>query len=72
MTIKSGLEEGEIVVLNPRGFPDKLALPEVLDEKQVTAKIPPKSPPPEGKEKPKVPPPSDPPGPRPAAPGGAS
>ncbi|MCU0872315.1 MAG: efflux RND transporter periplasmic adaptor subunit [Pirellulaceae bacterium] len=71
MTIKSGLEEGEIVVLNPRGFPDKLALPEVLDEKQVTAKIPPKSPPPEGKEKPKVPPPGAPPGPRPAAPGGA-
>jgi multidrug efflux pump subunit AcrA (membrane-fusion protein) len=73
MTIKSALREGEIVVLNPRGFPDKLTLPEVLDEKPVTAKIrPPQPPPPDGEEKPKVRPPGDPPGPRPASPGGTS
>jgi hypothetical protein len=73
MTIKSGLQEGEVVVMNPRGFPEKLTLPEVLDEKPLATKVRPPQPPPlEGEEKPKVPPPGDPPGPRPAAPGGAS
>jgi multidrug efflux pump subunit AcrA (membrane-fusion protein) len=72
MTIKSGLAEGEVVVLNPRGFPDKLTLPEVLDEKPVTAKIrPPRPSPPDGEEKPKVRPPGDQPGPQSASPGGA-
>jgi multidrug efflux pump subunit AcrA (membrane-fusion protein) len=72
MTIKSGLQEGEVVVLNPRGFPDKLTLPEVLEEKAVAVKIrPPRPPLPDGEEKPKVRPPDDQPGPRPAAPGGA-
>jgi multidrug resistance efflux pump len=73
MTIKSSLRAGEIVVLNPRGFPDKLTLPEVLDEKPVTAKIrPPQPSPPDGEERPKVRLPGDPPGPRPASPGGTS
>jgi hypothetical protein len=73
MTIKSGLQEGEIVVLNPRGFPDKLTLPEVLDERPMATQVRPPQPPQlEGEEKPKDRPPDDPPGPRPAAPGGAS
>jgi hypothetical protein len=72
MTIMSGLREGETVVMNPRGFPDKLTLPEVLDEKPVAAKVrPPQRPPANGEEKPKVRPPGDQTEPRPAAPGGA-
>lgn len=75
MTIKSGLQEGEVVVMNPRGFPDKLTLPKVLDAKPVAAKTkirPPQAPQPEGKEKPKIRPPGDQPGARPASSGGAS
>ena len=57
MTIKSGLQEGEVVVMNPRGLPDKLRLPELLEEKPVVAASkPPRPKPPAGKEKPKVPP----------------
>jgi multidrug efflux pump subunit AcrA (membrane-fusion protein) len=33
MIIESGLQEGEQVVMNPRGYPDKLQLPDLPDEK---------------------------------------
>lgn len=73
MTIKANLKEGEIVVLNPRGFPDKLKIPETLEERALPAKPrPPKTPRPEGKEKPKAPPPGEASESRPAAPGGSS
>jgi multidrug efflux pump subunit AcrA (membrane-fusion protein) len=35
MTVKSGLEEGEEVVLNPRAYSDKLEIPELPDEEPV-------------------------------------
>jgi hypothetical protein len=73
MTIKANLKEGEVVVLNPRGFPDKLKLPEVLEEKPLPTKVrQPKAPRPEGKEKPKAPPPGNASESRPAASGGSS
>jgi multidrug efflux pump subunit AcrA (membrane-fusion protein) len=31
MTIESGLEEGEVVVMNPRAYPDKLEIPDLPD-----------------------------------------
>lgn len=35
MTVESGLEEGQTVVMNPRAYPDKLDIPELPDEEQV-------------------------------------
>jgi hypothetical protein len=37
MTIESGLEEGEVVVLNPRGHAGKLEIPDLPDEEPVEA-----------------------------------
>lgn len=32
MTIESGLEEGDVVAMNPRSYPDKLEIPDLPDE----------------------------------------
>jgi len=32
MTVKAGLEEGQVVVMNPRAYPDKLEIPQLPDE----------------------------------------
>jgi len=72
MTIKANLQENEVVVLNPRGFPDRLKLPEVLEERALPSKPrSPKVPQPDGKEKPKAPPPGGASEPRTTAPGGS-
>ncbi len=50
MTVESGLQEGEVVVMNPRSLPDRLSLPDLPDSKAVLAAgKPPGSKPPAGK-----------------------
>ncbi len=39
MTVKSGLQEGEVVVMNPRSLPHRLTLPDLPDVKSVVAAV---------------------------------
>ena len=41
MTIHSGLQEGEVVVMNPRSLPDRLTLPDLPEVKPATAAVKP-------------------------------
>ncbi len=43
MTVKSGLQEGEVVIMNPRSLPHRLTLPDLPDVKPVVAAVKPPS-----------------------------
>jgi hypothetical protein len=56
MIVRSGLQENEVVVMNPRSLPDRLMLPDLPDVKPVVAAVkPPAKKPPPGRADGKTP-----------------